>query len=53
MSGTGFKIAPAIGACMSEFILDGEAKTVDISIYRPQRFAEGQEIKGNYVNLWH
>jgi sarcosine oxidase subunit beta len=53
MSGTGFKIAPAIGACMSELILDGEAKTVDISIYRPQRFAGGQEIKGNYVNLWH
>jgi sarcosine oxidase subunit beta len=53
MSGTGFKIAPAIGACMSELILDGEAKSVDISIYRPQRFEEGKEIKGNYVNVWH
>jgi sarcosine oxidase subunit beta len=53
MSGTGFKIAPAIGACMSELILDGEARTVDISIYRPQRFEEGDEIKGNYVNVWH
>jgi len=53
MSGTGFKIAPAIGLCMSEFILDGEAKTVDISIYRPQRFAEGKEITGNYVSIWH
>jgi len=53
MSGTGFKIAPAVGLCMSELILDGEAKTVDISIYRPQRFAERQEIKGNYESIWH
>jgi len=53
MSGTGFKIAPAIGLCMSELILDGEAKTVDISVYRPQRFAEEDEIKGNYVSVWH
>jgi sarcosine oxidase subunit beta len=53
LSGTGFKIAPAVGLCMSELILDGEAKTVDISIYRPQRFAEGKEIKGNYESIWH
>jgi len=53
MSGTGFKLAPAVGLCMSELILDGEAKTVDISIYRPQRFAEGKEIKGNYESIWH
>lgn len=53
MSGTGFKISPAVGLCMSELILDGEAKTVDISIYRPQRFVEGQEITGNYESIWH
>jgi len=53
MSGTGFKIAPAVGLCMSELILDGEAKTVDISIYRPQRFVEGKEIMGNYESIWH
>jgi sarcosine oxidase subunit beta len=53
LSGTGFKIAPAVGLCMSELILDGVARTVDISIYRPQRFAEGQEIKGNYESIWH
>jgi sarcosine oxidase subunit beta len=53
MSGTGFKIAPAVGLCMSELILDGESKTVDISIYRPQRFAEGKEITGNYESIWH
>lgn len=53
MSGTGFKIAPAVGLCMSELILDGQAKTVDISIFRPQRFEEGQEILGNYESMWH
>ena len=53
MSGTGFKIAPAVGLCMSELIVDGEAKTVDLSIYRPQRFAEGKEITGNYESIWH
>ena len=29
-SGSGFKIAPAVGACMAELITDGRAKTVDI-----------------------
>ena len=53
LSGTGFKIAPAVGLCMSELILDGEAKTVDISIYHPQRFSEGKEISGNYESIWH
>lgn len=52
-SGTGFKIAPAVGLCMAELILDGKAKTVDISIYNPGRFAAGQEIKGNYESIWH
>jgi hypothetical protein len=37
---------------MSELILDGESKTVDISIYRPERFAEGKEITGNYESVW-
>ena len=53
MSGTGFKISPAVGLCMSELILDGKAKTVDISIYHPNRFMEGKEIKGNYESIWH
>jgi sarcosine oxidase subunit beta len=51
-SGTGFKIAPATGLCMSELILDGAARTVDISIFSPKRFAEGKLIKGNYENIW-
>lgn len=40
-SGHGFMQGPAIGACMAELILDGAAKTVDISAFRPTRFAEG------------
>ncbi len=55
-SGTGFKTAPAVGLCMSELILDGKAKTVDLSIYRPQRFAEGAPIAGEHPyssGVWH
>jgi sarcosine oxidase, subunit beta len=53
-SGTGFKISPAVGLCMSELILDGKAKAVDISIYRPQRFAEGKLVVGEhpYSSIW-
>lgn len=51
-SGMGFKIAPAAGLCVSELILDGAAKTVDISVFSPNRFAEGKLIKGNYENIW-
>jgi sarcosine oxidase subunit beta len=53
-SGTGFKTAPAVGLCMSELILDGKATTVDISIYAPQRFAEGRQVVGEhpYVSIW-
>jgi sarcosine oxidase subunit beta len=41
-SGHGFMQGPAIGACMAELILDGTAKTVDISAFRPSRFTEGE-----------
>jgi sarcosine oxidase subunit beta len=53
-SGSGFKIGPAIGKCMAELILDGEAKTVDITPFRPQRFEEGEHLKGEhgYGKLW-
>lgn len=53
-SGTGFKIAPAVGLCMSELILDGIAKTVDISSLTPLRFKEGMLVKGehSYENIW-
>lgn len=51
-SGMGFKIAPAVGLCMSELILDGAAKTVDITPLAPDRFARGKLIQGNYENVW-
>ncbi len=40
-SGHGFKESPAIGTCMAELILDGEATHVDIHALRMSRFAEG------------
>ncbi|MBI4010879.1 MAG: FAD-binding oxidoreductase [Candidatus Rokubacteria bacterium] len=45
-SGSGFKIAPAVGTCMAELILDGEAKTVDIRAFGLRRFAEGKPLEG-------
>jgi len=54
-SGTGFKTSPAVGLCMSELIVDGMSKTVDLSIFAPQRFAEGNQIVGRhaYTSRWH
>jgi sarcosine oxidase subunit beta len=53
-SGTGFKIAPAVGACVAELIADGVAKTVDISPFDPLRFERGELLKGEhaYENIW-
>jgi len=47
-SGMGFKISPAIGLVMAELVLDGKATTVDISAFRPERFAEGCPIKAEF-----
>lgn len=54
-SGTGFKIAPAVGLCMAELIVDGEAKTVDITPFDPNRFESGDLLKGKhaYDDIWH
>ena len=53
-SGTGFKIAPAVGACLSELIVDGQSKTVDISAFRFQRFSQGEHLVGEnaYESIW-
>lgn len=45
-SGSGFKIAPAVGTCMAELILDGRAKTVDIEAFSLARFAAGRSPEG-------
>jgi len=47
-SGMGFKISPAIGLVMSELLLDGQGKTVDINSFRPGRFIEGSPIKAEF-----
>ena len=44
-SGMGFKISPATGLVVSELLLDGRAKTVDISSFAPDRFARGGGIR--------
>src|SRR6267142_2722790 len=47
-SGSGYKIAPAVGTCMAELITDGRAKTVDIEAFGLRRFAEGRTVEGPY-----
>lgn len=53
-SGTGFKIAPAVGLCMAEWIIDGKPSSVDISIFSPTRLLEGRHILGEhpYESIW-
>ncbi len=47
-SGHGFKLSPIVGRLMAEQVLDGRAHTVDITPYRLERFAEGQELRVAY-----
>ncbi|MBI3080630.1 MAG: FAD-binding oxidoreductase [candidate division NC10 bacterium] len=47
-SGTGFKKAPAVGACLSELVLDGRGRTVDLRPFRWSRYAENDPIRGQY-----
>jgi sarcosine oxidase subunit beta len=53
-SGTGFKIAPAVGASLAELIVDGPAANEDLALYRFERFAEGRLIAGehSYGDIW-
>lgn len=53
-SGTGFKTAPAIGLGMAELILDGAARSVDITPFGLERFAEGRPLTGEHggVPIW-
>jgi sarcosine oxidase subunit beta len=47
-SGHGFKLSPVVGILMAEQILDGRARTVDITPYRLERFREGRELRVAY-----
>jgi sarcosine oxidase subunit beta len=47
-SGHGFKLAPMIGVTMAELIVEGAAKSVDISPLRFSRFEEGDLMESSY-----
>jgi glycine/D-amino acid oxidase-like deaminating enzyme len=47
-SGMGFKISPAVGLCVAEWLLDGKASSVDISAFDPARFARGEPIRAEW-----
>jgi sarcosine oxidase subunit beta len=47
-SGMGFKISPAVGLVLSELLLDGGARSVDVSAFAPDRFARGRPIKAEW-----
>ena len=40
-SGHGFMQGPGVGLLMAELLIDGEFRSVDLSDFRPSRFAEG------------
>jgi sarcosine oxidase subunit beta len=44
-SGHGFMHGPICGKLLAEMILDGRARTVDVSMLDYDRFAEGREIR--------
>ena len=46
-SGHGVMHAPALGEAVAEIILDGAARSVDASVLRPERFAEGAAIQSS------
>lgn len=53
-SGTGFKIAPATGASLAEWMVDGVPQTVDIRPFVLERFVAGRLLRGEhpYGDIW-
>jgi sarcosine oxidase subunit beta len=47
-SGHGFKMSPIVGQLMAELIVEGKAKTLDISPLRLNRFKENDPVKTPY-----
>ena len=54
IAGANAQTAPATGASLAEWILDGRPTTVDITPYDLARFTEGRPIRGrdSYGALW-
>ena len=50
-SGTGFKISPAVGACMAELMTQGQATFVDITPFRFSRFGESADLWSDEYDL--
>lgn len=48
-SGHGFKMSPVVGQLLAELIVDGQARTLDISSLRLARFAESDLVKTPYA----
>ena len=46
-SGHGIMHAPVTGMAVSEFVVDGEARTVDVSAFRHDRFGDDVEVEAN------
>ena len=47
-SGHSFKLAPAVGLCLAELIVNGNAATVDITALRASRFDENDPVRSTY-----
>jgi sarcosine oxidase subunit beta len=43
-SGHGFKLSPSVGRILSDVVMDGETSVADISMFRLERFVEGDLI---------
>ena len=48
-SGHGLMQSPAVGCTIAEILLLGKSKTIDLSRFRPERFAEGKPINETAV----
>lgn len=44
-SGHGFKLAPAVGQAMAEYICEGRSARFDLHTFRPSRFQEGEPVR--------
>jgi len=53
-SGTGFKIAPATGESLAEWMLDGTPHTVDIRPFTFDRVIQGKPLRAEhpYADIW-
>ena len=51
-SGSSFKTAPAVGRCLSEWIVAGEPQLMDLTPFRSTRFEEGRPWVDEHAYIW-